>query len=94
MNSTRFPNEIQPQTLPPSHVALLEAVHTNGLTDEQRRVIVPLVDAILEETTRRRRILKIIQDALSSLRLDMKYLVFDNQSLKSERDEARKKLNP
>jgi hypothetical protein len=80
-----------PDTLPPSHVRLLEAVHTNGLTDEQRRVIVPLVDAILEETTRRRRVLKIIQDTLSTLRLDMKYLVFDNQALTRERDEARKR---
>lgn len=88
----RFPNNIKPDLLPLSHVRLLEAVHTNGLTDEQRRVIVPLVDAVLEETTRRRRILKLVQDALSQLRLDMKYLVFDNEALKRERDEARNKL--
>jgi len=85
---------MNPNELPKSHVDLLTGVHTNGLTDEQRRVIVPMVDAICDETIRRRRILKLIQDNLDQVRLDMKYLIFDNESLKRERDEARKKLNP
>ena len=35
---------------------------------------------------RRRRILNLVQEALSQLRLDMKYLVFDLEATRRERD--------
>ena len=78
-------------TLPKTHVTLMEAIHNNDLTDKQRRVLAPMVDAICDETSRRRRILDLIQEALSQLRMDMKYLMFDNSALKRERDEARRR---
>ena len=37
---------------------------------------------------RRRRILDLVQEALSQLRLDMKYLVFDLEATRRERDKA------
>jgi hypothetical protein len=47
---------------------------------------------VLESTRRRRRILTLVQDALSQLRLDMKYLMFDLEATRRERDEYRRKL--
>ena len=41
---------------------------------------------------RRRRILSLVQDALGQLRLDMKYLMFDLEATRRERDEYRRKL--
>ena len=54
--------------------------------------LAPLVDAVMESTKRRRRILTLVQDALSQLRLDMKYLMFDLEATRRERDEYRLKL--
>lgn len=41
---------------------------------------------------RRRRILAFIQEALSQLRLDMKYLLFDLEATRKERDDYRRQL--
>lgn len=65
------------EALPPPHAA--------GLA--------PLLDRVTESTRRRRRILNLVQDALSQLRLDMKYLMFDLEATRRERDEFRAKLN-
>jgi len=40
----------------------------------------------VEYTRRRRRILNLIQEALSQLRMDMKYLMFDLEATRRERD--------
>jgi len=47
---------------------------------------------VVESTKRRRRILTLVQEALSQLRLDMKYLVFDLEATRRERDEFRRNL--
>lgn len=44
---------------------------------------------IEEQHKRRSKILNIVQEALSQLRLDMKYLVFDLEATRRERDEAK-----
>lgn len=44
---------------------------------------------VQEVVNRRRRILQLVQEALAQLRLDMKYLVFDLEATRRERDEAR-----
>ena len=45
---------------------------------------------LLDETgTRRKRILTLVQEALQQLRLDMKYLVFDLECTRRERDDAK-----
>jgi hypothetical protein len=61
------------------------------LPEPQRRQIEPLFARVLESTKRRRRILGLVQDALSQLRLDMKYLMFDLEATRRERDEYRRK---
>lgn len=47
---------------------------------------------VMESTVRRRRILNLVQDALGQLRLDMKYLMFDLEATRRERDEFRRQV--
>ena len=63
-----------------------------GLPLEYRLQVEPLVNRVLENAKRRRRILSLVQDALGQLRLDMKYLTFDLEATRRERDEYRQKL--
>jgi hypothetical protein len=75
---------------PADLLRLADAVH--ALPEPYARELAPLVDAVVESTKRRRRILTLVQDALSQLRLDMKYLMFDLEATRRERDEYRLKL--
>jgi hypothetical protein len=47
---------------------------------------------VVEAVRRRRRILALVQEALSQLRLDIKYLMFDLEMTRKERDELRERL--
>ena len=62
------------------------------LPKEYRLHVELLVNRVLETAKRRRRILSLVQDALGQLRLDMKYLTFDLEATRRERDEYRQKL--
>jgi hypothetical protein len=53
---------------------------------EIRAKLEPLMSRVVDSTKRRRRILSLVQDALGQLRLDMKYLVFDLEATRRERD--------
>ena len=59
---------------------------------EFKQYFQPAMDRAMENIDRRRRILNFIQEALSQLRLDMKYLMFDLEATRRERDEYRSKL--
>ena len=63
-----------------------------GLPAEHRAPIEPTLLKVVESTKRRRRILNLVQEALSQLRLDMKYLVFDLEATRRERDAFRSEL--
>ena len=63
-----------------------------ALPAEHRTTLEPVFNRVTESTKRRRRILNLVQDALSQLRLDMKYLVFDLEATRRERDDARQEL--
>jgi len=80
----------QPQELPADIQELAGLLE--HLPPEHRCQIEPLFERVLESTKRRRRILGLVQDALSQLRLDMKYLMFDLEATRRERDEFRRKL--
>lgn len=56
--------------------------------EHQQRLEKPL-GRVVEYTRRRRRILNLIQEALSQLRMDMKYLMFDLEATRRERDSYR-----
>jgi hypothetical protein len=60
-----------------------------ALPAEHRSRLEPLVFRVVDSTRRRRRILNLVQEALSQLRLDMKYLVFDLEATRRERDALR-----
>jgi hypothetical protein len=62
-------------------IATLPIEHQRHLETEYGRV----VDSVI----RRRRILALVQEALSQLRLDIKYLMFDLEVTRRERDELR-----
>lgn len=47
---------------------------------------------VVESVKRRRRILALVQEALSQLRLDIRYLMFDLEVTRRERDELREML--
>lgn len=69
---------------------LIEAIH--HLPEEHRHAVEPVLNRLVESNRRRRRILSLVQDALSQLRLDMKYLAFDLEATRRERDDFRRKL--
>jgi hypothetical protein len=85
--------QIQPQTDPqlPADLVELEAALFE-LPAHQRAKIVEVFDRVKQSTLRRRRILNLVQDALSQLRLDMKYLMFDLEATRRERDEFRRQI--
>ncbi len=72
----------------PKDVADLAAA-ISALPAEYRCKLEPAVFRVMESTRRRRRILNLVQEALSQLRLDMKYLVFDLEATRRERDSLR-----
>ena len=79
------------ETLPNDVVDLETAVAQ--LPAEHRARIVPLMNRVVESTWRRRRILSLVQEALGQLRLDMKYLMFDLEATRRERDALQRDLN-
>lgn len=56
------------------------------LPAEFRQQLEQPLNRVVEYTRRRRRILNLIQEALSQLRMDMKYLMFDLEATRRERD--------
>jgi hypothetical protein len=57
-----------------------------ALPSDIRSRLEPTFVRVVESTKRRRRILNLVQEALAQLRLDMKYLVFDLEATRRERD--------
>lgn len=76
----------------PKEIAELVAA-VDELPAEHRAAVEPALNRVVESTKRRRRILNLVQDALSQLRLDMKYLVFDLEATRRERDDFRRQLD-
>jgi len=72
-----------------------EAVELNRLIQQlplvHRQHLEPVMERLVGTLRRRRRILDLVQEALSQLRLDMKYLMFDLEATRRERDEARRR---
>ena len=74
----------------PNDLVQLEAA-IRSLPTQFSQPLEPLLVRVTQSTKRRRRILTLVQDALSQLRLDMKYLMFDLEATRRERDEYRRK---
>ncbi len=83
--------ETQKDEIPADLLELTQAIE--ALPIEQRVRLLPSLRRVTESSVRRRRILTLVQEALGQLRLDMKYLVFDLEATRRERDEYQQKLN-
>lgn len=74
--------------------ALIElAAVAETLPPQYAAKVTPLVAKLIEASERRTRILSLVQDALGQLRLDMKYIAFDLEATRRERDEYKNKLD-
>jgi hypothetical protein len=89
INSKRIA-KADPDQLPVDLNDLITAVQR--LPESQRNQLQQPLNRVVEYTRRRRRILNLIQEALSQLRMDMKYLMFDLEATRRERDEYRDAL--
>ena len=78
------------EELPLDIVELKAAVA--DLPSEYRARFEVIVTRVIDSTKRRRRIMNLVQDALSQLRLDMKYMLFDLEATRRERDEFRRQV--
>jgi hypothetical protein len=63
-----------------------------ALPTEQKLLIQPAFQRVVESTNRRRKILQLVQESIGQLRLDMKYLVFDLEATRRERDRFQEQL--
>lgn len=79
------------QKLPKDMTDLAAAIAS--LPAEQRKSIDVIYQRVVDSTRRRQRILSLVQEALSQLRLDMKYLLFDLEATRRERDEYKETLD-
>lgn len=76
--------------LPQELIELTRLVSELPTADRVR--LEPIVQRVVESTQRRKRILRLVQEALSQLRLDMKYLMFDLEATRRERDAFQQQL--
>ena len=69
------------------------AKHIAALPDEMQADLEISYNRVVDSVRHRRRILALVQEALSQLRLDIKYLMFDLEVTRKERDELREHLD-
>lgn len=89
-NLTRFPDS-QSEDLPREVVELGKRIA--ALPESQYRELEDSYSQVVDCIRRRRKILNLVQEALSQLRLDIKYLMFDLEITRSERDSLRSQLD-
>jgi hypothetical protein len=70
--------------------ALAKAINELPLPYQQQ--LTPVLGQLKENHRRRRSILQLVNDAMNQLRLDMKYLMFDLEATRRERDEYKTQL--
>lgn len=63
-----------------------------NLDSNQSEELKQCYSRVAESVLRRRRILNLVQEALSQLRLDVKYLMFDLEMTRRERDELQQQI--
>ena len=58
----------------------------------EKKALTTAYERVADSILRRRRILSLVQEALSQLRLDVKYLMFDLETTRRERDQLQSQL--
>ncbi|MDO4551704.1 MAG: transcriptional regulator [Planctomycetia bacterium] len=79
--------DLSDTSLPADIRQLLEVVAR--LPEEYRAVLNPVLEQVVAKTKRRQNTMKLLQEAFSQLRMDMKYLIFDLEATIQERDAFR-----
>jgi hypothetical protein len=90
MSSTNRINESETNTLPAEMQELARLV--DAISGPEKRALSIAYERVAESILRRRRILNLVQEALSQLRLDVKYLMFDLETTRRERDQLQAQL--
>ncbi len=89
MTTSRL-NEGTADELPRELIEL--GVRIERLPKSQQQELQDVFTQVVDSVRRRRRILMLVQEALSQLRLDIKYLMFDLEVTRQERDSLRERL--
>ena len=79
-------NDTEAEALP------VEMLELGRLKGPERENLVLAFNRVSDSIQRRRRILNLVQEALSQLRLDVKYLMFDLETTRRERDQLQSQL--
>lgn len=77
-------------TLPAEMLELSRLIEAS--TGTEKKELSAAYERVAESILRRRRILNLVQEALSQLRLDVKYLMFDLETTRRERDQLQSQL--
>ena len=83
--------EKQLENLPPDLNELVRCI--SDMPADVQSQLSPVVGRVKESVRRRKRILGLVQEALSQLRLDLKYLMFDLEATRRERDALKAELD-
>lgn len=89
MNAPRHDSQLD--ELPKELIELGEQI--SGLATPGQADLEAAYARVVDSVRRRRRILALVQEALAQLRLDIKYLMFDLEVTRKERDELRERLD-
>lgn len=88
--NSRFPDSGENE-LPRELIDLAKAIA--ALPEAYQKDLEGIYSRVVDSVKRRRRILALVQEALAQLRLDIKYLMFDLEVTRKERDELRERLD-
>lgn len=90
MNTPKRFHDSEEESLP------IEMLELRRLIEEvkgpERAGLVSAFGRVSDSIQRRRRILNLVQEALSQLRLDVKYLLFDLETTRRERDQLQSRI--
>jgi hypothetical protein len=89
MNRSRLPGDTA-EELPRELLELGKRIA--AVPASYQRELDPIYQQVVDSVRRRRRILALVQEALSQLRLDIKYLMFDLEVTRRERDALKERL--
>ncbi len=84
MSAPKRINDPETNSLPAEMQELARLV--DSISGPEKRALSAAYERVAESILRRRRILNLVQEALSQLRLDVKYLMFDLETTRRERD--------
>ena len=90
MSISRQINDSESTSLPAEMLELARLIDAS--TGPEKKALSAAYERVAESILRCRRILNLVQEALSQLRLDVKYLMFDLETTRRERDQLQSQL--